>query len=221
MKKSNIYTIKSEASGQFILPQHLVEQLCLVDGEKIRIEVTESGMFLSSSTSGLRKIYVEVTNGCNLGCRTCMRNAWNEPLGRMTWETYASIIDGDSSFSPAPLLFFGGFGEPLSHPDLSKMIATAVNEGINVELITNGTLLTETLIRQFINFGVQRIWVSIDGASRESYTDIRLGDSLPLVLNNLSLLQKLLIESNQSLPKIGIAFVAMRRNIQDLPEVIR
>jgi MoaA/NifB/PqqE/SkfB family radical SAM enzyme len=31
----------------------------------------------------LRKIYVEPTNACNLACRTCVRNSWDEPEGFM------------------------------------------------------------------------------------------------------------------------------------------
>ena len=60
----------------------------------------------------------------------------------------------------------------------------------------------------------------------ECYADVRLGDSLPIVLENLTRLHALKSQkfgpSNWSgHPKLGIAFVAMRRNVHDLGEVIR
>ena len=174
MKKSFFFTVRKNDTGQYVLPQELADQFGFADGAKMRIDVSDTEIILSRSTFHLNKIYVEATNACNLGCRTCMRNAWDEPLGQMDWRTYEAILQGAASFSPLPLLFFGGFGEPLAHPELIRMIAAARSLGIAVELITNGTLLTERLIQPIIECGVQRVWVSIDGASRDSYTDVRL-----------------------------------------------
>lgn len=221
MKKSFFFTVQKNDAGQYIIPQELAEQFGFADGAKMRVDVSDTEIILSRSTFNLNKIYVEATNACNLGCRTCMRNAWDEPLGQMEWRTYEAVLQGAASCSPLPLLFFGGFGEPLAHPELIRMIAAARGLGIAVELITNGTLLTEKLIQPMIECGVQRVWVSIDGASRESYTDVRLGDQLASVIHNVSLLNSLRKKHPLGYPKIGVAFVAMRRNLHELPEVIR
>jgi MoaA/NifB/PqqE/SkfB family radical SAM enzyme len=150
-----------------------------------------------------------------------MRNVWDEPLGRMTEATFAEILRGVQSFTPRPSLFFGGFGEPLAHPHLLPIISAARAAGVEVELITNGILLTETVARTLVEVGVRRLWVSIDGATPESYADVRLGDALPLVIENLTRLKALRARSESQGPNLGIAFVAMQRNIADLPEVIR
>jgi len=72
-----------------------------------------------------------------------------------------------------------------------------------------------------VRIGLDRIWVSIDGATPESYADVRLWDALPQVLDDLGALRDLRLASLSALPRLGIAFVAMKRNIADLPEVIR
>jgi wyosine [tRNA(Phe)-imidazoG37] synthetase (radical SAM superfamily) len=64
----------------------------------------------------------------------------------MAEATFDRIIAGLPEFSPPPLVFFGGIGEPLMHPRLPEMIARAKALGSPVELITNGTLLTEPRI---------------------------------------------------------------------------
>ena len=63
--------------------------------------------------------------------------------------------------------------------------------------------------------------MSIDGASPESYADVRLRDALPEVLESLGRLAHLRETNRHLLPRIGIAFVAMKRNVADLPEVVR
>jgi hypothetical protein len=54
-----------------------------------------------------------------------------------------------------------------------------------VELITNGTLLSKFVSTELVAIGMDKIWVSLDGATPESYTDVRLGAALPEVQNNL------------------------------------
>jgi MoaA/NifB/PqqE/SkfB family radical SAM enzyme len=167
------------------------------------------------------RIYIEPTNICNLDCSTCMRNVWDEPLGRMESETFAQIMAGVRAISPTPSVFFGGFGEPLSHPAILEMVRAAKSSGAVVELITNGILLDEGTAQTLIAIGLDRLWVSIDGATPQSYADVRLGDELPHVLANLSRLKDLRAQAGGSGPRLGIAFVAMRRNLADLPEVVR
>ena len=85
-----------------------------------------------------------------------------------------------------PELFFGGYGEPLSHPRILDMIEQAKKAGYSVSLITNGILLTEQVTRRLIDLRLDKLWVSLDGASPECYADVRLGDALPVVIENLT-----------------------------------
>jgi MoaA/NifB/PqqE/SkfB family radical SAM enzyme len=118
-------------------------------------------------------------------------------------------------------VFFGGFGEPFAHPDLLAMVAEAKAADCTVELITNGTMLDDATRRELVRIGLDRLWVSIDGATPESYADVRLWDALPGVIEDLAALRDLRLASRSAGPRLGIAFVAMKRNIADLPEVIR
>jgi len=209
-----------------ILPPHIAGELGIAPGDEIRIEPNGHGLFLHPSINTLKRVYVEVTNKCNLNCSTCMRNVWDVKYGQMSVETFERILAGLGEFPEKPELFFGGYGEPLSHPNILDMIERAKGLGHRVSLITNGILLTEETTRKLIDLNLDMLWVSLDGASPESYTDVRLGDSLPVVIKNLTSLrtqkyQKFGASNWSGYPKLGIAFVAMRRNIHDLGEVIR
>ncbi len=101
------------------------------------------------------------------------------------------------------------------------MVGQARALGSSVELITNGTLLTHDLSRGLVSAGLDVLWVSLDGATPESYADIRLGAALPQVLDNLSGFHDVRPPADCPRPEIGIAFVAMKRNIADLPTLLR
>jgi MoaA/NifB/PqqE/SkfB family radical SAM enzyme len=118
-------------------------------------------------------------------------------------------------------VFFGGFGEPLFHPEIVEMVSAAKAIGCRVELITNGTLLTTEISRGLIDAGLDLLWVSLDGASPESYEDVRLGAEFPLVIKNIDSFRAARRASHWPTPEIGIAFVAMKRNIGDLPALLR
>ena len=68
---------------------------------------------------------------------------------------------------------------------------------------------------RLVTAGLDRLWVSVDGASPASYADVRLGDHLPEIIANLESLRE-----RKSRIEVGISFVAMRRNIGDLPAVL-
>lgn len=168
----------------------------------------------------VRKIYVEPTNRCNIACRTCIRNNWDVEMGDMGAATYERVLEGLEGFHPRPTVFFGGLGEPLAHEGIAGMVAEARARGARTELISNGTLLTRERSRALIGAGLDMLWISLDGATPESYADVRLGAALPQVLDNLRRFRRLRPAAHRPRPEIGIVFVAMRRNLEDLPVLL-
>ena len=207
--------------GRLVLPPEVVSHFGLKPGMQILVNEGGSDLRLRRPITHLSKVYIEPTNRCNLECRTCIRNVWDEPLGQMSSATFDRIVEGLRGFSPSPTIFFGGFGEPLAHPDIVEMVLKAKSLGSQVELITNGTMLTPEISRGLIKAGLDMLWVSIDGATPESYADVRLGAALPEVLANLKHFRDIRIEKHLLTPEIGIVFVAMKRNITDLPSVLK
>jgi MoaA/NifB/PqqE/SkfB family radical SAM enzyme len=212
--------------GNIILPPYLARELGIFPGDEIRVEPNSHGLHLRSPLTTLKRVYVEITNKCNLNCSTCMRNVWDVKYGGMSIETFKLILSSLEAMPQKPELFFGGYGEPLSHPNCLEMVELAKKAGHSVALISNGILLTEQVSQRLVDLRLNKLWVSLDGASSECYMDVRLGDSLPLVLENLNRLRMQKYKTFgfstwAGVPKLGIAFVAMRRNIHDLNEVIK
>ena len=164
----------------------------------------------------LKRVYVEVTNRCNLSCRTCVRNSWNVLPGIMSWDHFQKLLADLRSFPTYPEIFFGGYGEPLSHPQILEMIHLAHAQGAETSLITNGTLLTTQLTQGLVTAGLDFLWVSLDGAHPKSYQDVRLGNHLPQIIDHLKRFQA----TGKEKPALGIAFVLMKQNMADLPALL-
>jgi MoaA/NifB/PqqE/SkfB family radical SAM enzyme len=210
-----------DESGRLILPPEVARQFGLLPGSKVRLDEGHNFVRMHRPITHLTKVYIEPTVACNLDCITCFRNAWDQPIGRMSDETFEHILAGLKRLSPMPDVYFGGIGEPLFHPKTIEWIRRVKELGVKVELITNGTILTEKIARQLIDAGLDILWLSLDGATPEHYEDVRLGAELPTVLANIRRLAGLRKKGHFPVPEIGVAFVAMKRNIDDLPKIIK
>jgi len=221
MSRPQKWSAEVDEKGRLILAPELAARYGLQPGARVYLDEDPNGVQLSRPVTHLAKVYIEPTSHCNLQCRTCIRNVWDIPTGQMASTTFAHIVEGLRAFSPPPTVFFGGFGEPLAHPDIVEMVIQVKGLGAQVELITNGTLLNEGLSQRLITAGLDALWVSLDGATPASYADVRLGAVLPQVIANLSGFGDSRRVASPSTPQIGIVFVAMKRNISDLPAVWR
>ena len=219
--KSTSAWAEVDTEGRLVLPPEIVESFGLKAGTRVRVDEGKNHFRLHRPITHLTKVYIEPTVACNLDCITCFRNEWENPVGQMTDMTFARILDGLKGLDPIPSLYFGGIGEPLVHARTPTWVAQAKALDIRVELITNGTTLTEEISRQLIEAGLDLLWVSLDGASPRTYADVRLGAKLPQVIENLRRFSRMRPAAHHPKPEIGVAFVAMKRNIADLPDVIR
>ena len=207
--------------GHVRLPAEMAARFGLQPGSRLRIEINGNHLQLNRPLDQLHKVYIEPTDLCNLDCIMCIRSNWEEPLGRMQPETFECILAGLAELTPRPTVFFGGLGEPLFHPRTIDWVQRVKDLGCRAELITNGTTLTQKRIHALIDAGLDLLWVSLDGASPQSYNDIRLGAELPQILENLAYFRRARGGGHFPHPELGIAFVAMQRNLADLPEIIR
>ena len=93
-----------------------------------------------------RKVYVEISNRCNLSCSFCPGT--KRKSSALTEEEFAFLLPRLQDWTD--FLYFHVMGEPLCHPKLEKFLDMAGNAGFKVILTTNGTLLSrrqEMLLR--------------------------------------------------------------------------
>lgn len=120
----------------------------------------------------LKVVAWELTGACNLRCTHCRASAGAPSKHELTTREALSLID---SLAPHdPLLIMTG-GEPLMREDLFELLAHAKRRGVRCVLSTNGTMLTPSIAMRIREKGVERVSISLDGATPSTHDRIRGG----------------------------------------------
>ncbi|MGY1739597.1 MULTISPECIES: radical SAM protein [unclassified Blastococcus] len=168
-----------------------------------------------------RHLQVEVTSACNLACAMCLvsyRPPVNRADGAMPMELFRRLVDGTPGLTRLTLQ---GLGEPLLQPHLLAMVAHAKQRGIEVGFNTNAMLLTRERAERLVALGLDWLHVSLDGATARTHEGIRAGADLDRVARNLRGLQAAKQAAGSDDPEVRVVFVAMRRNLSELPDLVR
>ena len=115
-----------------------------------------------------------------------------------------------------PIANVGMFGgEPLLRKDLPQIVRQVKNRNSAPFIITNGLLLTEELLESLIEAGLKGVAVSIDGASRETYSYIRRGSNFDKVVGNVSAV------ATHSLDSLVMDVVVSKMNVHEVTTLIK
>ncbi len=187
-------------------------------------EKMEAGYFYHPLQLDLQRVYLEISSRCNFNCITCIRHSWKESPGDMEVVLLEKILDELESLPRRPLIYFGGFGEPLYHPQIMRMITLVRERGFRLRITTNGQLLGEELRRLMVEERVEELIVSCDSTEDSVFQAIRSGGSLEKIRSNLKELFRLKNKQQRTYPRVSLEFVLMRRNARELkrlPELAR
>jgi len=125
-----------------------------------------------SKKESLRLVAWETTRNCNLACLHCRASATHGPFsGELDTQAALRLLDQITEVGKPIVILTGG--EPLLRPDIFEIAQYGTNKGLRMVMAPNGTLITETTVRQMIDAGIKRISVSLDGASRGSHDRFR------------------------------------------------
>src|SRR5260370_25421374 len=116
-------------------------------------------------------IYLETTSRCNEFCQQCPRTLLSREDDRdLSFDKFRSIVD---QFPVLERVVLHGLGEPLLNKDLPRMISYLKDRGTIVLFNSNGIALTRSRGQQLIDAGLDEYRLSMDGATRETYAQVR------------------------------------------------
>jgi heme b synthase len=160
----------------------------------------------------LRLVAWEVTRSCNLACVHCRAAALDRPYENelSTAEAFA-LIDNIASFANPIIILTGG--EPLLRSDIFEIASYGSGKGLRMTMAPNGTLITEDSARQMVDSGIQRISVSLDGATAASHDAFRqVPGAYDGALRGIAYARRAALE-------FQINTTITRRNLAELPEI--
>ena len=126
---------------------------------------------MKSRPPELRAAVVEVTNRCNLRCPCCASASGRARPCEMSLAEMKGVVRDLAALGCRDFTMLGG--EFLLRPDWYDIAGEVKAAGMELQLITNGLLVTPEVRRRFRALDPQTVCVSIDGASPESYRAAR------------------------------------------------
>jgi len=118
-------------------------------------------------------------------------------------------------------LIFYFQGEPYIHPFFLKLVRYAHLKGIYTITSTNGHFLSPENCQQTIESGLDRLIISVDGTTQETYSMYRKSGNLETVLQGA----KNMVEAKKNLksntPEIVFQFLVLKHNEHQIRDIYR
>ncbi len=160
---------------------------------------------------------VEPTTACNLRCPECPSGlrSFTRPTGNIALDLYEHVL---AQLAP-DLIFLTLYfqGEPYIHPHFLEMVRLAASKGLYTISSTNAHFLTEENARATVESGLDRLVVSLDGLSQETYESYRREGNLEEVLSGLRRLLKWKKRLKSHKPHVVLQFLVLRPNEHEIP----
>ena len=127
-------------------------------------------------------ISIEPTTACNLRCPECPSGlrTFTRPTGNLRVDFFRQTIDQLADRLLYLIFYFQG--EPYIHPRFLDMVCYANQRGLYTITSTNGHFLTDENARQTVLSGLDRLIISVDGSTQETYEQYRREGRLEEVL---------------------------------------
>lgn len=169
------------------------------------------------------RIEMSLLHGCNIRCEMCtLVSHSEETIHRLTQEqmdveTFEQLAR--EVFPMIENLIIGVAGEPTIHPRFPEIARIAGEMGVEVQLMTNGMSLTSTRIAKAVAQHVRKIFISVEGSTKETYERIRRGASWERLLNGIRKLVEYRSELGTNL-EIIFSHTLMKDTIDEFPDLI-
>lgn len=177
-----------------------------------------AGYYLSRATKktfhwGMPTIVeVEPTTSCNLRCPQCPSGLreFSRDTGMLDMELYKKIIDEIYPDLIYIILYFQG--EPFLNKKFLKFVRYANEKNIYTATSSNAHYFTDEMAKATVESGLDRLLISIDGTTQDTYSKYRVGGDLQKVIDGTKNLLKWKKKLNSPTPNIIWQFIAFKHN---------
>jgi len=180
---------------------------------------TGINIFNDTVDSGPTHIWIDPTTRCNNRCIHCYH--YYQDFGEDMDESIYHKIS-ESVLSGVKRVDLVGYGEPFLAKQFDKIFDDCIQLGLEISTITNGIpLLNDVLLSKIVRSKMQ-LCLSIDGARKETFEFVRpffKWEKMIEILERIKQFSEIAREKKRF--QLWINFVAMKKNIADLPDMVR
>lgn len=169
-------------------------------------------------------VHIEITNRCNLACVMCPHPTMERTQGQMSEELFRKIV---AELAEHKLMLENvavmGLGEPMLHTQFEDFVAIAARAGVpNLYVSTNGTAINDRRARRLVEeSGLDRVIISLDGATKETYEAVRIGGKFEAVMENATRLLRVKRELGRRRPVVTLQILTMPQTRGEIDEFCR
>lgn len=162
---------------------------------------------------------IEPTTACNLGCPECPSGLkqFTRPTGKLDLELHQRMLNQvDKSVFYINYYFQG---EPFLHPQFLELIRQAKKHRIYTATSTNAHFIDQKKAEEIIDSGLDRLIISIDGLTQETYENYRVHGNLAKVIEATKFLVEAKRNKSSATPHLIFQFLAVKPNEHEIPAV--
>jgi len=158
---------------------------------------------------------IEPTTRCNFNCWYCVgRHMQQEDI---TVENFVQVLDNCPSVKTIALV---GEGEPLMHKGFFTMAKMAKERNVRVMIISNGSTLSQSIVKQLCEAEVAYIGISIDSIDPDVFASSRIDGKLEKIWQGIQRLRAYRDANDFQYPKIGLKGTLFSYNKTELPDIV-
>ncbi|MTI22622.1 radical SAM protein [Fulvivirga sp. RKSG066] len=161
----------------------------------------------------------EPTTSCNLRCPECPSGlrSFTRPTGMLDGDFFKRTIDELKDTLTYLLFYFQG--EPYLHPQFLELVSYASKNKIYTATSTNAHYLNDDNARKTVESGLDRLIISIDGTTQETYESYRIGGKLEKVLEGTQNIVKWKKALKSKTPHVIFQFLVVKPNQHQINEL--
>lgn len=166
-------------------------------------------------------VSIEPTTACNLRCPECPSGlrAFTRETGNLKADFFRKTID---ELAPDLLyLIFYFQGEPYINPLFLEMVHYAHQKKLYTITSTNGHFLDDARARATVESGLDRLIISVDGTTQETYASYRIEGQLEKVLEGARNVVRWKKALGSPTPHIVFQFLVVQHNEHQIPDIYR
>ncbi len=162
---------------------------------------------------------IEPTTSCNLRCPECPSGlrSFTRKTGMLSTSLFTQIID--ELRSTLTYLTFYFQGEPYLNPDFLDMVAYASKANIYTATSTNAHYLNKENAIKTVKSGLDKLIISIDGTTQNTYEQYRVGGQLEKVIEGTKNIIAAKNELKSKTPYIVFQFLVVKPNQHQIEDV--
>lgn len=164
---------------------------------------------------------IEPTTACNLGCPECPSGlkSFSRPTGNLKKKHFQSWVDSFSDHVHYINFYFQG--EPFIHQELLEFVQYARQKGIYTSTSTNAHFLNEKTANAVVQSGLDKIIISLDGTTQETYSSYRINGELQKVIEGTQALIEAREKQKAKGPHIILQFLVVKPNEHQIDDVLQ